>query len=426
MSKNKKLFIILLAVVIGLVVIVSVACSALGNVASEMNNILMGGTPAQEVMTRDLSNVIYSSGVIESQHRVSITTELTGQVKELHVQLGDYVTTGQALLVMDDSEIRTQITELEKQISDQKKLENKEKEINQRNLTYAKEEQTQLLAEAQKLIDAAQTEEEKAEAQKNYNEVLRTTNQQIQAAQDTIDTQGIGSSNDNTASTKLTELRNQLEKTTIYAPQSGIVTSLNISIGSMVSTSDLMIIEDNKNLKLTVSIPETDILKISQGMSANIEAAALEDVQIPGKVNKIINFATSTDSSMGPMEGGPVTGSYSAEVLIEGETQLLLGMNAKAEIIVSEKKDALSVAYDSILKEDDGKAYVYLATETEETSGDAPLYSISKVPVTIGDEGDYYTEIISDEIKEGDIIISYPDTVAEGDKISLEVEISEE
>ncbi len=468
MKKNKKLAIILLGAAILMVVIISVACRALGNVATEMRSALTGGIPVQEAATRDLSSVVYASGTIASQNKVSVTTELTGQVKELYVQLGDYVEAGTPLLVMDDAEIRNRIAELEKQLSDQEVLAAKQKEINQRSLNYAKEEQTQLLEEAKKAVDSARTEAAAAasaletaknnynqyasqgltdegmtaeltaaheeaqiaydtaqavlkEAESTYNATVRSTNQQVQAAQDVIDTQDIGTDTDNTTSTTLAELYSQLEKVTITAPQSGIITALNISTGSMVTTGDLMVIEDNKNLKLSVSIQEMDILKLSEGMHAVIKADALEDVEINGTVSKVINFATASGTgNMYEMEGMSTPGAYSAEIVIEGDTQLLLGMNAKAEIVLTEKKDALTVAYDSIFAEEDEKQYVYVAVADDSESG--KTHKVKRVPVTIGDEGDYYTEIISDKIQEGDLVISYPDMVTEGEYITIEEE----
>lgn len=463
-KKNTKLVIFLLGAIILMVIVVSVACKALGNTASEMNNLIMGGIPVQEASIRDLSSVIYTNGTIASQHKVSVTTELTGQVKELYVQLGDYVEAGTPLLVMDDTELRSKIAELEKQLSDQELLEAKQKEINQRNLDYAKEEQTQLLNEAQKATDTARNHSASAaaaletaknnynnymasgitdnnmvmelsatikeaqtafdaaqaalnEAENAYQSTFRSTSQQVQAAQDTIDTQGVGTETDNTASATLADLYSQLEKITITAPQSGIITSLNISTGSMVTNGDLMVIEDNKNLKLSVSIQETDILKLSEGMHAVIKSDALKDTEINGTVQKVINFASASNSGSLSETEGMGSSSYSAQIIIEGETPLLLGMNAKAEIVLTEKKDALCVAYDSIFTEDD-QQYIYLAVEDDSEKG--MTHKVKKVPVTTGDEGDYYTEISSDSVKEGDLVISYPDMVSEGEFIIIE------
>lgn len=466
MSKKKKKFLIVGIVVILLILILIIAVKTIGNAAKNAISNLETGISVQELSMQNLSSVIYANGTVESQNKVSITTELTGQVKELYVRLGDYVEAGTPLLVMDDTEIRKKITELEKQLSEQDILEAKQKEINQRNLSYAKEEQAQILDEAQKAKDNAQAEINQAtailenaqktyhayvssempepdvlmelktaveeaqatlntakaaltQAENSYNSSVRSTNQTVQAAQDTIDTQGISSNNDNTATTTLAELYSQLEKITITAPQSGIVTVLNISVGSMVSTGDLMVIEDNKNLKLTVSIPETDILKISTGMHAVIKANALEDVEMSGTVTKVINFASTSSNTNMDNSGSTTGGSYSAEITIDGETQLLLGMNAKAEIVLTEKKDALSIAYDSIFTEEE-QSYVYLAKEKESS------YIVEKVAVEIGEEGDYYTEIISDRLKEGDLIVSYPETVSEGETIQISTEMKAE
>lgn len=158
-------------------------------------------------------------------------------------------------------------------------------------------------------------------------------------------------------------------------------------------------------------------------MHAVIKANALEDVEMSGTISKVINFASSGSNTTPNMEGmsnGSSGGSYSAEITIDGETKLLLGMNAKAEIILAEKKNALSIAYDSILTEDNGKTYVYLA---QENNGE---YTVKKVPITIGEEGDYYTEISSEQLKEGDYIVSYPDMVNEGETIKIDLGTSAE
>lgn len=464
MSKKKKTILIVGIIAVVLIAIAAMIVKVLRSVASTVSSSLEGGTPVQELALRDLSSAIYANGIVESQNKVSVTTELTGQIKELYVQLGDHVEAGTPLLVMDDTEIRSKIKELEKQLSQQDILAAKQKEINQRSLKYAKEEQSQTLSEAQTAVDRAQSGVNQAQAALNsaketyntyasseepdeailsqlkaaqdeaqtaadtassaldeaksaYSAAVRSTNQAIQSAQDAIDTQDVSTEQDSTATSTLADLYSQLEKVTITAPSSGIITSLNVSTGSMVTNGDLMVIEDNQNLKLTVTIPENDILKVSSGMHATIKADALEDTEISGTVSKVINFASSSLSG-GAQEGMGTgsSGSYSAEILIEGETKLLLGMNAKAEIILAEKKDALSVAYDCIVTEDTDKPYVFRAKEKDGT------YVVEKITVSIGEEGDYYTEILSDKLKEGDYIIYDPASVNEGDTIQVDPE----
>lgn len=469
MSKKKKILLIIGIVLAIFFIIIFAAITLLGNAADSLKASFEDATPLQMVEERDLSSVIYTSGTVASQKRVAITTELTGKVKELYVQLGDYVEAGMPLFVIDDSELRKKIDELEKQLSDQDILKVKQKEINERALNNARAEQNETLAsarqavnEAQAQLDAAnqllsqaqqnyqalaahldepeaaanaaaeQTEAQNGvntakqaltEAQNAYNTAVRTTNEQIQAAQDTIDTQSLGNTDTNEASATLADLYRQLDQVTVFAPQSGIITSLNISVGSIVTTGDLMVIEDNKNLKITVSLSETEVLKVTKGMHVNIKANALEDVEMQGTVGKVINFAGGASDNtqgmayMGDMGSGAGT-SYSAEIIVEGETQLLLGMNAKAEIVLTEKKEALSVAYDSILTDEDGKSYVF-AAEYKDTEG---TYKTKKIFVTPGEEGDYYTEISSDKLKSGMLVVMFPDTVKEGE-ILTNVEI---
>lgn len=88
-------------------------------------------------------------------------------------------------------------------------------------------------------------------------------------------------------------------------------------------------------------------------------------------------------------------------------------MNAKVNIIVEEKKGALAVPYDAVITDVDGTSYIYVAQQ------DGNKYTAKKVIVTIGMETDFLLEVISDELQEGDIVITSPQGVSEGATVLL-------
>lgn len=463
MKKSKKRIIIILIVAVVLIAVIFSLVRCGSNVAGAIQSAasMEQALPLEE---QDLSSSINATGTVESQNVYSVTTDLTCKVKELKVALGDHVEAGDVLCVFDDSDVREQIATLEEQVSASDQLAAKQNQIAERNLQDAKNDQASQINSANTAITDAQSAYDKTNAdynnaksqldaaiaqgsddavisalqeqvstldgklqeanttlkaaKDNLTQVQKTTDQTIQTAQDTVDTNALTNSKDAQTTKELAKLYRQLDQMTVVAGQSGIITQLNIAQGG-VPNGPLMQIEDNTNLKVKVSIKEKDITKVQQGMTAKITADALPDQTNTGVVNKVINFASSdaktADQSAASGASGSSGSAYSAEVNVDAGSSLLLGMTVKVEITLKEGGKGMAVPYDSIATDDDG-SYVYRGKEQDDGN-----YLIEKVPVTVGDSTDYYTGISSDELELGDLIISTPDDVQEGDTIPLYV-----
>ena len=463
MKKSKKRIIIILIVAVVLIAVIFSLVRCGSNVAGAIQSAasMEQALPLEE---QDLSSSINATGTVESQNVYSVTTDLTCKVKELKVAIGDHVEAGDVLCVFDDSDVREQIATLEEQVSASDQLAAKQNQIAERNLQDAKNDQASQINSANTAITDAQSAYDKANAdynnaknqldaaiaqgsddavistlqgqvstmsdnlqsadtalkaaKDNLTQVQKTTDQTIQSAQDTVDTNALTNSKDAQTTKELAKLYRQLDQMTVVAGQSGIITQLNIAQGG-VPNGPLMQIEDNTNLKVKVSIKEKDITKVQQGMAAKITADALPDQTNTGVVNKVINFASSdaktADQSAASGTSGSSGSAYSAEVNVDAGSSLLLGMTVKVEITLKEGGKGMAVPYDSIATDDDG-SYVYRGKEQDDGN-----YLIEKVPVTVGDSTDYYTGISSDELELGDLIISTPDDVQEGDTIPLYV-----
>lgn len=281
-------------------------------------------------------------------------------------------------------------------------------------LTISANELLAQITEAQNNISACQSELDAANA--SYAETERSTKQQIQECQDSIDTQGSTSAETNTTTKELEDLRRKLDKATVVAEHSGLITSLNVTEGSIHSGGALMTIQDANALKLTVSIKETDILKLQEGMRAIVTTNAKEETELEGTVTRIINYAdTSSGQFTSDGEVSSAGNGYSAEITLNGNPDLLLGMTANAKILVSDEEKTIATGYDSIINNDSG-SYVYRAVPDKKDG----YYRIECVPVTCGTDSDYYTAISSDELSEGDYIVLFPEDVNEGDVVQVD------
>ena len=435
-SKKKKMIIIFI-----LAVVLAGGVAAVSYLKSTVAGMREKIVPVQVYAKHDLSTSIGVKGTVESQNVLIVATDLTCKIKELNVSLGDYVNEGDVLCVFDDTGLREQISQLEEQVSETEKRKAKQDEINQRTLSQARENRTKGIDDANEKINRLQDQYDQAvsrynqakgteyeaeaeakmkelsdllkEAKDSFDEVQNRLDEVVQQAQDTVDLGGISDDVTGNLTKELSELYRQLNEVTVKAGQSGIITRLNVSQGS-IPNGPLMQIEDDKNLKVKVSIKEKDIVKLSNGMEAEITSDSLPDKTYAGQIRKIINFSASGSGSIGDSDPAAASG-YSAEISINEQTELLLGMSAKVEIAVERIEPVMSVAYDSILEENDAK-YVYKAEKS-----DNGKYQIKRIKVETGKEGEYYVQISSPELKEGDLIVMIPNLVTEGEQMMVNI-----
>jgi HlyD family secretion protein len=109
-----------------------------------------------------------------------------------------------------------------------------------------------------------------------------------------------GEYNVQSAQAGVKESQEDLYKTTIYAPASGIVSQLNIEKGERVlgttqmEGTDMMHISDLNVIEAVVDVSENDVLRVKLGDTATIELDAYPDKTFKGVVSQIANSAKST------------------------------------------------------------------------------------------------------------------------------------
>lgn len=160
------------------------------------------------VNSENFSDVLSLSGSIEANEQVEIRSEVSGVVEAIYFQEGTTVTKGQALLKINDLELRAQLSQA----------------VTRQNLASENERRAKLLLEKEAI-----SQEEYDIASSEYRS-LKSQTQLIQA---------------------------QLAKTTVRAPFSGKIGLRSISPGTYVTPTTLISKLVNTDiLKITFSIPE--------------------------------------------------------------------------------------------------------------------------------------------------------------------------
>jgi HlyD family secretion protein len=177
-----------------------------------------------------------------------------------------------------------------------------------------------------------------------------------------------------------------LDKVQLLAPFSGILTQVEVKTGDLVSSGETAFrIDDLSAIYIDLQISEIDLASIVVGQPAEIEFDAIADKTYAGEVTEI--------GMIGSNSQGVV--NYPVTVRItDADSKILPGMTASVTIVTAQVDNVLLVPNKAI-RTQSGQKYVTVLFEGQQIS----------VPVQVGLVGDSQSEIISDQLREGDAVV---------------------
>lgn len=237
-------------------------------------------------------------------------------------------------------------------------------------------------------------------AQKAYDDTSATLNNQVANAQGQLESARAQTSVSTlTVQEQITAYQKQLEDTNLKSTVAGTVTAVTAKAGDYYTGGSLVTIEGAESFIVESEIDEYDIADVKVGMEVSIKTDATRDELLEGQVISVAPAATSSvassQMSAAGMSSAGTSGSatYTVKVAINTPNdRLRLGMNSKISIITKKSENVLTVPYDAVTEKEDGTKIVTLIRDDN---------SEEQIPVTIGLESGYYTEISSDKLKEG-------------------------
>ena len=192
--------------------------------------------------------------------------------------------------------------------------------------------------------------------------------------------------------------QDQMDDYAISSPISGTVVSKEYKAGDTIeSGKNLCTIYDLSYLEMTLNVDELDVSQVEVGQTAQITADAVEGKTYTGTVTKVSVAGTTNNG---------VT-SYPVTIQLTEYDGLLPGMNVEAEIVLATAEDTLAVPSgavsrgDVVLVTEDSPSAVNAVEERE--APDGYVY----VPVTTGVSDNDYIAITSG-LAEGDTVAYLP------------------
>ena len=188
------------------------------------------------------------------------------------------------------------------------------------------------------------------------------------------------------AELNMDNLQEAMNNYTVTSPISGTIIEKNAKAGdALTAGADLCTIYDLSYLVMVINVDELQVSDVSVGQSVQVTADAVPDKTYTGTVTRV--------SMKGSSNGGTTT--YPATVRIDETEGLRPGMNANAEIVIAEAKNALAVPNAAIVR----GGYVLVTKDSPSAANADPDMTAPEgyvyVPVKIGVSDDDYTQIIS-------------------------------
>ncbi len=204
------------------------------------------------------------------------------------------------------------------------------------------------------------------------------------------------------AELSMQNMQDAMDNYTITSPISGTIIEKNAKVGDALSTgSDLCTIYDLSYLEMTINVDELQVSSLKVGQTVQVTADAVKDKTYEGVVTRV--------SMKGDTSGGTTT--YPVTVRIDETDGLRPGMNANAEIVVAQAKNALTVPNAAIVRGN----YVLVrqdspsAVNADDSMSAPEGYVYVKVKTGVSD--DNYTQVTSG-LSESDTIAYDPSSVS--------------
>lgn len=270
-ATRKLLFLIGFLVV--LVIVTGIVLNATGVVGSSENAIEV---ETADVEIRRVTQVVTASGKVQPETEVKISPDVSGEIIELPVKEGDQVQRSQLLARIRPDFYEAQVEQAEASVL-QAKATTAQRKADLLNARLEEERQ-------KKLYESGSISES---AYQQAQTRLETAQAGFEAAQYSVQS----------AEARLSESREQLQKTTIYAPMDGTISMLNVELGERVvgttqmAGTEMMRVARLDRMELEVDVNENDVVNVSRGDTAAIEIDAYPERIFKGVVTEIANSA---------------------------------------------------------------------------------------------------------------------------------------
>lgn len=312
----------------------------------------------EEVTSGSITRVVSATGEIGAVQLVTVGAQVSGQIKKLHVIVGQDVKKGDLLAELDSVK---QVNQLE---TDRALLEAYQAQLEAKNISLRMA-QSQY-ERAKNLLSKDAASEESLE---NLEDAYALAKAEIKELKSSIRQTELALSTD--------EL--DVGYTRITAPLDGVVVSVPVDEGQTVNsaqtTPTIVQIADLNSMEIKVEISEGDITAVKAGLPISYTILSEPDEVRQAVLTSIDpGLTTLTDGSYNTSSSGSGSSSssgssseavyyYGKAIIDNSDGRLRIGMTAQIEIAVASAENTLTAPLMSVTSSTDGKKTVRVLTD---------------------------------------------------------------
>jgi len=297
-----------------------------------------------KVSSMTIVETVSATGKIQPEIEVKISSEVSGEIIELPIKEGQVVKKGDLLVRINPDLYTSGLNRSVASLSGTKAgLSQADAQLKEAKANYQR---------SKTLFDKGIISKSDWDKAVSTYEVAQATKQSAYY-------------NVQSASATVNEAKDNLGRTTIYAPADGTISSLGVELGERVlgtqqmTGTEILRVANLNNMEVEVDVNENDIVKISVGDSAKVEVDAYLKKEFRGIVTSISNSA-SADLTADQVTNFKVKVRILKESyadLLEGKPQSYSpfrpGMTATVDIITKRKENVLAVPISAVVIKSD-------------------------------------------------------------------------
>lgn len=330
-----------------------------------------------------ISETIYLNGKTSSANESDIYAQSMGDVFELKLKIGDRVKAGDVLMVLKNDDLQKKLEDLNMEKSIQLSAGSNSEASSKLSYEQAKQSYESNVA----LYDAGIISKEVLD---NSKYAMENAFESYKSSQSLANTNALRVEN---IDLQIKRVRESMEKLTVKSTIDGVLSYLPYKEGDKVNLGQVIArVQDDSVLYVNANVNQFDIKNIKLGQMAMIYENLPNSPKYEAVVHEI--------SPVGKLDSQGSEVSIPIKIKFDNSKDVFRANYVlKIEIVANEKHDALLLPYEAVNIDADGKKQVYKFEEMK----------AKPVAVEYGISGDIKVEILSDELKEGDVIIANPD-----------------
>ena len=294
----------------------------------------------RKVALMDIIETVSATGKIQPEVEVKISSEVSGEILDLPFKEGHQVKKGDLLVRVNPDLIQSAVSR---------------SQASYQNVKAGLEQADASLKEAKANYDRSKSLFERGVISK------ADWDRAIAAFETATASRSSAYYSVKSAAATVNEAKDNLGRTTIYAPMSGTISLLNVELGERVvgtqqmAGTEILRVANLNNMEVEVDVNENDIVKVQIGDSTIVEVDAYLKKEFKGVVTEIAN------SAAGALSADQVT-NFRVKVrileesyadLLEGKSETYSpfrpGMTATVDIITKRSNSAIAVPISSIV-----------------------------------------------------------------------------